>query len=145
MKIAVSYTHLDVYKRQGTAWATALAQALSALFAAVLLYRRYPMLRPHREDLPVDRRLFGRITRLALPVALQSAFNNLSNVIAQSGVNTFGESVMAAYTAANRIGTLALMPVETIASSLSVYAGQNHGAGRVRRIRQGIRLSLIHI
>lgn len=127
----------------GTAWATALAQALSALFAAVLLYRRYPMLRPHREDLPVDRRLFGRITRLALPVALQSAFNNLSNVIAQSGVNTFGESVMAAYTAANRIGTLALMPVETIASSLSVYAGQNHGAGRVRRIRQGIRAALL--
>ena len=127
----------------GTAWATALAQALSAVFAAVLLYRRYPMLRPHREDLTVDRRLFGRITRLALPVALQSAFNNLSNVIAQSGVNTFGESVMAAYTAANRIGTLALMPVETIASSLSVYAGQNHGAGRVRRIRQGIRAALL--
>lgn len=127
----------------GTAWATALAQALSAVFAAVLLYRRYPMLRPHREDLPVDRQLFGRITRLALPVALQSAFNNLSNVIAQSGVNTFGESVMAAYTAANRIGTLALMPVETIASSLSVYAGQNHGAGRVRRIRQGIRAALL--
>lgn len=126
----------------GTAWATALAQALSALFAAVLLYRRYPALRPRREDLPFDRRLFGRITRLALPIALQSAFNNLSNVIAQSGVNTFGETAMAAYTAASRIGTLALMPVETIASSLSVYAGQNHGAGKPGRVRRGIRAAL---
>lgn len=126
----------------GTAWATALAQALSALFAAVLLYRRYPEVRLHREDLRFDPKLFGRITRLALPIALQSAFNNLSNVVAQSGVNTFGETVMAAYTAASRIGTLALMPVETIASSLSVYAGQNHGAGKPRRIRQGIRAAL---
>lgn len=127
----------------GTAWATALAQALSALFAAILLYRRYPEVRLQREDLAFDRRMFGRITGLALPIALQSAFNNLSNVIAQSGVNTFGETVMAAYTAASRIGTLALMPVETIASSLSVYAGQNHGAGKAGRIRQGIRAALL--
>ena len=80
----------------GSAWATALAQALSAVVAAV----------------------------------------------AQSAVNLFGEATMAAYTAASRIGTLALMPVETIGSSLSVYASQNHGAGKPQRIRQGVRASL---
>lgn len=86
----------------GSAWATALAQALSALFAAVLLYRRYPEIRLHRKDLPLDKRTFGHITGLALPIALQSAFNNLSNVVAQSGIKAFGETVMAAYTAASR-------------------------------------------
>lgn len=126
----------------GTAWATALAQALSAVFAACLLYHRYPMLRPCKKDLHFDRRLFGRITRLAVPIALQSAFNNLSNIIAQTGINTFGETVMAAYTAASRIGTLALMPVETIASALAVYTGQNYGAGKPNRIRRGIRAAL---
>lgn len=126
----------------GSAWATALAQALSALFAAVLLYRCYPEIHLRREDLPFDRKLFGRITGLAVPIALQSAFNNLSNVVAQSGVNTFGETVMASYTAASRLGTLALMPVETIASSLSVYAGQNHGAGKPRRVRLGVRAAM---
>lgn len=127
---------------EGSAWATALAQALSALFAAVLLYLRYPEIRLHRQDLPLDRRTFGRITGLALPIALQSAFNNLSNVVAQSGINAFGETVMAAYTAASRLGTLALIPTDTIASSLSVYAGQNHGAGKPQRIRSGIRAAL---
>lgn len=122
----------------GTAWATALAQALSALFAAVLLWQRFPNLRPQRKDWRLDVRLFRGIAGLALPIALQSAFNNLSSLVAQSGVNTFGETVMAAYTAAGRIGGLALMPVETIASALSIYAGQNHGAGRPDRIRQGI-------
>lgn len=79
---------------------------------------------------------------LAIPIAVQSAFNNLGNLVAQSAVNLFGEATMAAYTAASRIGTLALMPVETIGSSLSVYASQNHGAGKPQRIRQGVRASL---
>ena len=98
----------------GTAWATALAQALSAVFAAILLWRRFPEIRPRRGDWRLDRRLFGRITGLAVPIALQSAFNNLGNVIAQSGINSFGETVMAAYTAAGRIGFMHLRNVKIL-------------------------------
>lgn len=126
----------------GSAWATALAQGLSAVFAAVLLYRRYPMMRLKKRDAAFDPALFGSITRLAVPIAVQSAFNNLGNIVAQSAVNTFGETAMAAYTAAGRIGTLALMPVETVGSSLAVYAGQNYGAGKPDRIRSGVRAAL---
>ncbi|MBS6234979.1 MAG: MATE family efflux transporter [Clostridiales bacterium] len=128
---------------EGTAWATALAQALSALFAFILLYRRYPHIRLCRTDFAFNIMLFCKITRLALPIALQSAFNNFSNLIVQSGINTFGETVMAAYTAASRIGTLALMPVETVASSLSLFVGQNHGAHQSERIRNGVRSALV--
>lgn len=126
----------------GSAWATALAQALSAVVAAVLLFRKYPMMRMRRQDLRLHGKLLRQITVLAIPIAVQSAFNNLGNLVAQSAVNLFGEATMAAYTAASRIGTLALMPVETIGSSLSVYASQNHGAGKPQRIRQGVRASL---
>lgn len=121
---------------------TALAQALSAVVAAVLLFRKYPMMRMRRQDLRLHGKLLRQITVLAIPIAVQSAFNNLGNLVAQSAVNLFGEATMAAYTAASRIGTLALMPVETIGSSLSVYASQNHGAGKPQRIRQGVRASL---
>lgn len=114
----------------GSAWATALAQALSAVVAAVLLFHKYPMMRMRRQDLRLHGKLLRQITVLAIPIAVQSAFNNLGNLVAQSAVNLFGEATMAAYTAASRIGTLALMPVETIGSSLSVYASQNHGAGQ---------------
>lgn len=126
----------------GSAWATALAQALSAVVAAVLLFRKYPMMRMRRQDLRLHGKLLRQITVLAVPIAVQSAFNNLGNLVAQSAVNLFGEATMAAYTAASRIGTLALMPVETIGSSLSVYASHNHGAGKPQRIRQGVRASL---
>lgn len=127
----------------GSAWATALAQGLSAVFAAVLLWRKFPVFRPRGEDGKPDAALIRRIGALAVPIALQNAFNNIGNVIAQSAVNTFGEAVMAAYTAAGRLGTLSLMPVETIGSTLSVYAGQNYGAGKPERIRSGVRAGLL--
>ncbi len=122
----------------GSAWATALAQAASALFAAAALWRKYPDMIFKREDLRLDLPLLGRVTRLALPIAVQSAFNNLGNIAAQSAVNQFGEVAMAAYAAAGRIGTLSLMPVETVGSSLAVFTGQNHGAHQPGRIRKGV-------
>lgn len=126
----------------GAAWATALAQGLSALFSAFMLWKRYPHMRLHKEDFAFHFPTFRRVAGLAMPIALQSAFNNLGNIVAQSAVNGFGASAMAAYTAAGRIGTLALMPVETIGSSLAVYTGQNHGADKPERIRSGVKSAL---
>ena len=127
----------------GSAWATALAQGLSAAVAMVLFWTKYPVFRPTAADLRPDPAQLWRVTKLAGPIALQTAFTNLGNLVAQSGVNTFDETVMAAYTAANRLGALALMPLETIGGTLSVYAGQNHGAGKPERIHSGVRVSLV--
>ena len=125
----------------GTAWTTAIAQALSVAFSAAMLWRRFPEMRLRREDFRIDRPLLGRITKLAVPIAVQTGFNNLGNVVVQSCINGFGEAVMAAYTAASRLGTLSLMPAETLGSSMSVFAGQNFGAGRLGRIKAGVRAS----
>ncbi len=126
----------------GSAWATALAQLMAATFSAILLFVKYPEIRFRREDLKPDPAVFGRITKLALPIALQTAFNNLGNIVAQSAVNSFGTVIMAAYTAAGRVGAFALMPLETIGSTMSVYTGQNFGAKNSPRIKQGLREAL---
>lgn len=126
----------------GTAWATALAQLLSAVIAAVLLVIKYPEMRMTRADLKPEAKLMRHICTLAGPIALQAAFNNLGSVVAQAAVNSFGEIAMAAYTAANRIGTLALVPLESLGASLSVFAGQNYGAGKHDRIQEGVRVGL---
>ncbi len=122
----------------GTAWATAIAQALSVVFSAIMLWRRFPEMRLTREDFRPDRSLLGQITKLAVPIAVQTGFNNLGNVVVQGCINGFGEAVMAAYTAASRLGTLSLMPAETLGSSMSVFAGQNFGAGKLGRIKKGV-------
>ena len=126
----------------GSAWATALAQLGSAVVAAVLLFRKYPVMRPARADLMPDRKLIAQIGRLSVPIAAQSAFNNIGNLVAQGAVNGFGAVVMAAYTAAGRVGAFALMPLETVGNTLSIFVGQNYGAGKMDRIDEGRRVAL---
>ena len=126
----------------GSAWATALAQLGSAVVAAVLLFRKYPVMRPARADLIPDRKLIAQIGRLSVPIAAQSAFNNIGNLVAQGAVNGFGAVVMAAYTAAGRVGAFALMPLETVGNTLSIFVGQNYGAGKMGRIDEGRRVAL---
>ena len=126
----------------GSAWATALAQFTSAVFAAILLFKKYPVMRPERADLMPDRKLIAQIGRLSVPIAAQSAFNNIGNLVAQGAVNGFGAVVMAAYTAAGRVGAFALMPLETVGNTLSIFVGQNFGAGKLDRIDEGRRVAL---
>ncbi len=126
----------------GSAWATALAQLTSAVFAAILLFHKYPEMRPEKGDLVPDKKLIGTIGSLSVPIAAQSAFNNIGNLVAQSAVNTFGAVAMAAYTAAGRVGAFALMPIETFGNTLSIYTGQNYGAGKRDRLKEGKRVTL---
>ena len=126
----------------GSAWATALAQLGSAVVAAVLLFKKYPVMRPARADLMPDRKLIAQIGRLSVPIAAQSAFNNIGNLVAQGAVNGFGAVVMAGYTAAGRVGAFALMPLETVGNTLSIFVGQNYGAGKMDRIDEGRRVAL---
>ncbi len=125
----------------GTAWATAIAQAMSVIFSIIMLYVKFPQMRLKKSDFKLEKKLLGGISKLAVPIAVQTGFNNLGNIVVQSCINGFGEAIMAAYTAASRVGTLSLMPAETVGSSLSVYAGQNYGAKKPGRIRLGVRAS----
>lgn len=126
----------------GSAWATALAQMMSAVVSAIILFIKYPEIRFRKEDLKPNPVVFKKVTKMAVPIALQTAFGNLGNIAAQGAVNSFGSVIMAAYTAAGRVGSFALMPLETIGSTLSVFTGQNYGAKNEARIHEGRRIAM---
>lgn len=126
----------------GSAWATAAAQLMSAVFATILLFVKYPEIRFQKGELRPNPAMLRNVTKMAAPIALQCAFGNLGNIVAQGAVNAFDSVVMAAYTAAGRVGAFALMPLETIGSSLSVFTGQNFGANNPERINEGRRVAL---
>ena len=142
--IFLDYVFVAVYSWgvAGSAWATALAQLLSAICSGITLFVKYPQIRLRKGEMKPDVAMFSRIVKLAVPIALQTAFNNLGNIVAQGVVNAFGSVVMAAYTAAGRVGSFALMPLETVGNALSVYTGQNYGARQAERIHQGRRTAL---
>lgn len=84
----------------------------------------------------------GSHLRIGLPMALQFSVTAVGIMILQAYLNGFGSAVIAGYTAAGKVENLVTQPFTTLAAAMEVYCGQNYGAGRPDRIRQGIVSSL---
>ena len=87
----------------------------------------------------------GQCMRLGLPIAAQNALIALSCIVLQAVVNGFGEKVVTANTAVAKIEQLVMQPYNSLSSALSAFTGQNVGAGKKERVRQGFRTGLIFI
>jgi Na+-driven multidrug efflux pump len=129
----------------GAALATIIAQAISAAACVVYLIKNKTDF--HLEGLKIraDRESTINILRTGVPAALQSSMIAIGNMSVQRLINSFGTMALAAYTAATKIDSLAIMVVVTMGMSLSVYCGQNIGAERYDRIKQGLYKTLIFV
>ena len=121
----------------GAAWATVIAQALSALLCAWLLRRNEPVLFASNGDFTPDRGLFLRTLRFSAPSAMQQAGIYVGKLLVQSAVNPLGVSAIAAFNAVNRIDDYALIPERDIANGETVLVAQNRGANQPERMRRG--------
>jgi putative MATE family efflux protein len=87
--------------------------------------------------------IFRQSIRIGLPTGFQQTFVALGMMALMGIVNTFGTDVIAGYTAAGRIDSIAGLPAMSISMALSVFVGQNLGAGKIERIRAGLRAALL--
>ena len=126
----------------GAAAATVIAQAFSALFCLAQV-RQTESLRLTRADLRPDRARIARLLRLGLPVSLQNAIIAVGGMIVQSAVNPLGVAFIAGYTATNKLYGLLEIAAVNYGYALMTYAGQNYGAKRHDRVREGIRAGLL--
>jgi len=124
----------------GGALATVAAQAVSALISFWAV-RQLPLLHPARPDLKPDRAMSARLLRLGLPIAFQNLIISVGGLILQSVVNSFGFIFMAGYNAASRLQGLIEMAGASLGNAVSTFTGQNIGARRIDRVRQGLRSS----
>ncbi|MCM1386270.1 MAG: MATE family efflux transporter [Bacillus sp. (in: Bacteria)] len=131
----------------GGVGAAALATAISQLAAAFLAIMDMPKLLAdftHDKSLPVfDRSLLIAMLRFALPSALQQSIVSVGSVIVQAVINGFGAAVIAGSAAAAKVVNLATAIPINYSNAYSNYVGQNIGAGRIERIRPGLRASII--
>nr|WP_326126302.1 MATE family efflux transporter [uncultured Oscillibacter sp.] len=121
----------------GAAWATVLAQTLAAVCCQVYLRRRFSDLVFRRADMGCDPRLLGRIARFSLVSALHMCSLYIGKLLVQGTVNGLGAGAITAYTAATRVEGFANSFGDSGAASMSVFTGQNTGAGDGRRSRAG--------
>lgn len=127
----------------GAALATMLAQLLAGVGSLIYAYRTNPYFRPEKEYLKVNTKIIRSSVRLGLPLALQWGLIAISTTALQSVVNSFGPTAMAAYTSTTRLEQLVQQPFGSMSMAVSTYAGQNRGAGRTDRIREGLRDSVL--
>lgn len=126
----------------GVAWATFIAQGISAVLALVTLLVRLQKF-AGKERVPLfDRKLFVQILAIAVPSILQQSVLSVGNLFVQDIVNRYGSAVVAGYSGAIKLNTFAINIFMTLGSCLSSYTAQNIGAGKQERIPMGFRTGL---
>lgn len=128
---------------QGAAYATVLAQLLSVVLCLIRISRKFPILHIQKEDFRFDRELMAEMYKSGLSMGLMSCLVGIGTILLQSAINTLGTTVIVAHTAARKVFELVSLPNSVLGSAMATYCGQNYGARRFDRIRQGIRASLI--
>ena len=122
----------------GAAVATVIAQVFSAWFCWRSV-RRISVIRLEKGDLRPTRARTVALLKLGFPVALQNWIISIGGMIVQSVINRYGMLFIAGYTATNKLYGLLEIAASSYGFALTSYVGQNLGAGRLDRIRKGVR------
>ena len=125
----------------GVALATIIAQAISASLCIYKLSRT-PGIKLSLKSLIPEKRMSMRIIRLGLPSGLTQAIFSMSAIVVQALTNSFGTSVIACSIVVMRVDGFAMMPNFTFGMAMTTFVGQNVGAGRLDRVREGVRVGL---
>ena len=127
----------------GVAWATVIAQFLSAICVTVDLLRYKSCVRIIPRCLKIDFKILGNIISVGIPAALQMAITAFSNVFVMRYINFFGADCMSGWTAYIKLDQFMMLPVQSISLSVTTFVGQNLGAGNVDRAKRGVNTGLI--
>jgi putative MATE family efflux protein len=127
----------------GAALATVIAQGMSALVSIIYMYKKYEVLRFTRETMVFSKEKCMLALRLGIPTTLQQCVISGGNILLQRLVNSFGVEFMAGYTAGTRLESYLVIPSLGFTVGLANFTGQNIGAGRFDRIKEGVRKTLL--
>lgn len=140
--VMVLYFHMGV---AGVALATVAAQFLAALVSFYYAFRNIPWFRIRPGVGKPDRDLIAKTLRFGLPIAGQNALIAVSCIVLQVVVNGFGELIVTANTAVSKIEQLVQQPFTSLSSAMTAFTGQNIGAKKHDRVRQGFRVGCLFI
>ena len=130
----------------GSALGTVTAMFISVICCLIYINKKFTILKPKAQDWRLTYNFCKEHLIIALPMAINFSIVALSITIVQAICNTFGFVTIAAMSAAFRVEQLATQPMLSIGVAMATYVAQNYGAGKVSRIRHGVReCSLISI
>lgn len=144
LNIILDLTFIIVFKMGvfGASFATVISQGISALLCLFYIIKNYDILKFDSFELKPDMEKMKKLISIGVPMALQFSITAIGSIILQSAVNTLGKTAVASMTAAIKIQTVAMGPMESMGITMATYCGQNRGAGKYSRITAGIGQSI---
>ena len=127
---------------EGVAYATIIAQAVSAVLTIAVLIGYDGSVKLSLRDLRIHWDMLKKIVAVGIPAALQMAITAFSNVFVQGYINHFGADCMSGWTAYTKIDQLVILPVQSLSLASTTFVGQNLGVGNVERAKGGVRRAL---
>lgn len=127
----------------GAAVATLVSQLLSVVLCLIRIYKSFPILHISAGDFVLTKSQIFSMYESGFSMGLMSSLVNFGTLVLQSGINQLGTNIIVAHTAARKVCEIWGLPVSVLGSSMATYCGQNYGAGKYDRIRQGMKGVLI--
>lgn len=121
---------------KGAAIATGIAQLISGVACLIYMVKKFPMLRLTRADMKLHLPTVKRLIGIGLPMGLQFSITAIGSIILQKSVNNLGTQIIASVSAASKVQTLVMSPMDAFGVSMATFAGQNYGARRLDRVRR---------
>lgn len=127
----------------GVAFATLIAQFVSAILTIMVLVKTNNRFKLILKDIKFNKLQIKKIVKIGLPTGVQNTIVSLSNVVVQGNINSFGTLAMAGCGSYGKIDGFAILPVMSIAMAVTTFTGQNIGAKKYDRVRQGTKIGTI--
>lgn len=128
---------------KGAAFATVLAQFISALFCFIFAFTRYKEIRLSRDDFRTSMHYIWEHLEIGLPMAFQFSITAIGVLFLNAALADFPSPYIAGFSAANRTANLGMLVPVSFGVAMANFAGQNLGAGKMDRVRQGVRATCL--
>ena len=126
----------------GVALATLISNGISACMVLYFLTHEESDIRLSLRNLHIDRECMKQILRIGVPTGLQGVVFSISKIVIQSGINSFGSSVMAGFSAAVSFDIFSFFMINAFSQTSVTFTSQNFGAGEIERCKKVYRLCL---
>jgi len=123
----------------GVAWATFLAQGVACVLALITMLFRLRTVETDGKPEIFSSEMLKQVSMIAVPSILQQSFISVGNIFVQGVVNSFGSSVIAGYSGAIKLNGFAVTSFTTLGNGVSSFTAQNIGAGKVDRVKEGMK------
>ena len=127
----------------GVGIATVISQMISCVLVLRCLHKSDSSYQLRFSKLKIKKAYMMQIFQVGIPAGIQSTVINLSNVLLQSSVNSFGSTAMAGYTAANNLFGFLYVSVNSVTQACMSFTSQNYGVGKLKRMDRVLRDCII--